>query len=218
MKSKKQLTHGSGQRGREQPMIIAIEGCVGTGKTTIAEGLAAVRGTELLLEDLSVVPFLEEFHRDPEGCALETEFAFLLQHFHQLRLAGRRAGEIISDFTITKDVLFAELNMKDDVEKRIFLDLFAILEKRLPPVALTVLLTASDELIVRRIRQRARSFELAMDPAYYRRLNSAYEAFFANHLGQILQIRADEYDFLADPKLFGWLSSEIDVRLKPTRK
>lgn len=199
-------------------MIIAIEGCVGTGKTTIAEGLAAVRGTELLLEDLSVVPFLEEFHRDPEGCALETEFAFLLQHFHQLRLAGRRAGEIISDFTITKDVLFAELNMKDDVEKRIFLDLFAILEKRLPPVALTVLLTASDELIVRRIRQRARSFELAMDPAYYRRLNSAYEAFFANHLGQILQIRADEYDFLADPKLFGWLSSEIDVRLKPTRK
>lgn len=218
MKSKTQSTHVSGERGREQPVIIAIEGCVGTGKTTIAEGLAAVRGTQLLMEDLSVIPFLEEFHRDPHGCALETEFAFLLQHFHQFRLAGLRGGEIISDFTITKDVLFAELNMTDDAEKTIFLDLFAILEKRLPPIALTVLLTASDELVLRRIRQRARSFELAMDPAYYRRLNSGYEAFFANHPGQVLQIRADEYDFLADPKLFGWLSSEIDSRLKRTVK
>src|SRR5439155_23446929 len=104
-----------GQRGRakEDITIIAFEGCVGAGKTTIAEGVAAVRATQLLLEDFSAVPFLEEFHRDPVGCALETEFAFLLQHYHQLRVAAQTGGEIITDFTFTKDPMFADMNMPD---------------------------------------------------------------------------------------------------------
>ncbi len=156
--------------------IIAIEGCVGAGKTTLAEGLAAVRATHLLLEDFSAVPFLDEFHRDPVGCALETEFAFLLQHYHQLRLAARATGELIADFTFAKDRLFAELNMTDEHERSIFFELFRLLEKRLPAVALTVFISASDELILDRIRQRARSFELATDPSYYRQLNTAYES------------------------------------------
>jgi deoxyguanosine kinase len=215
MKTKSQ-TSPPERSERSDLTIIAIEGCVGAGKTTLAEGLAAIRGTRLLLEDFSSVPFLEEFHRDPVGCALETEFAFLLQHYHQLRMAARHGGELIADFTFEKDLLFAELNMTNSEEKSIFVNLFRLLKSRLSAVRLTVLLTASDDLILRRIRDRARSFELATDPAYYRRLNSAYEAFFADYPGEILQIRADEYDFLADPKLFGWLSQEIDRRLRAT--
>src|SRR6266478_9556452 len=119
------------ERAKENSTIIAFEGCVGAGKTTIAEGLAAVRATQLLLEDFSAVPFLEEFHRDPVGCALETEFAFLLQHYHQLRLAAREAGEFVSDFAFAKDLVYAEMNMSDDRERSIFKDLFHVLEKRL---------------------------------------------------------------------------------------
>ena len=195
-------------------MIIAVEGCVGAGKTTLAEGLAAVRGTQLLLEDLSAVPFLEEFHRDPVGCAVETEFAFLLQHYHQIRLAARQRGELIADFTFAKDRLFAEMNMTGDHERAIFLDLFRLLETQLPAVALTIFISASDDLILHRIRQRARSFELATDPSYYRRLNAGYESFFAEYPGEILHVRADEVDFLGDPKLFRSLSCEIDDRLR----
>jgi deoxyadenosine/deoxycytidine kinase len=213
MKSKTQSVHVESEGSKQQPTIIAIEGCVGAGKTTLAEGLAALRGTRLLLEDFSAVPFLEEFYRDPIGCALETEFAFMLQHYHQLRLAGRLGGEIIADFTFVKDVLFAQLNMTDEDERSLFLKLFHLLEARLPSVALTVFISASDELILHRIRERGRSIELATDPAYYRRLNGGYEAFFAEYPGGTLQIRADEYDFLADPKLFAWLSNEIDQRL-----
>jgi deoxyadenosine/deoxycytidine kinase len=62
-------------------MLIAIEGCVGAGKTTIARGLADLRETRPLLEDFSAVPFLTAFYADPVGCALETEFSFLLQHY-----------------------------------------------------------------------------------------------------------------------------------------
>jgi deoxyadenosine/deoxycytidine kinase len=133
-----------------------------------------------------------------------------------LRLASRSGGEIIADFTFAKDVLFAQLNMSNEDERSLFLKLFDLLDARLPSVALTVFISASDDLILHRIRHRGRSIELATDPAYYRRLNSGYDAFFADYPGEILQIRADEYDFLADPKLFGWLSQEIDRRLHAT--
>src|SRR6266705_2447877 len=101
----------------ETVTIVSLEGCVGAGKTTLAEGVAAVRATRLLLEDFSAVPFLEEFHRDPVGSALETEFAFLLQHYHQLRLASREGREIITDFTFAKDLVFADMNMTDKQER-----------------------------------------------------------------------------------------------------
>ena len=211
MKKKQSPKHDGAREGN--PTIIAVEGCVGAGKTTLAQGLAAVRATQLLLEDFSAVPVLEEFHRDPVGCALETEFAFLLQHYHQLRLASRRGGEVIADFTFAKDQLFAELNMTEDRERSIFLDLFRLLQTRLPTVALTIFISASDELILHRIRQRGRSFELATDPSYYQRLNAGYESFFAGYPGATLRVRADDADFLANPTLFRELSSQIDGRL-----
>jgi deoxyadenosine/deoxycytidine kinase len=194
--------------------LIAIEGCVGAGKTTLAQGLAAFRGTHLLLEDFSAVPFLEEFHLDPVGCALETEFSFLLQHYHQLRIAARSGGEFIADFTFAKDLVFADMNMTDTDERSIFVELFRVLEKRLFPVALTVFISASDELILRRIQERGRPFETALEPAYYRQLNSKYHDFFATYSDTLLRVEADKLDFVADPRLFSWLSSEIDNRLQ----
>jgi deoxyadenosine/deoxycytidine kinase len=145
--------------GSQDVRLLSFEGCVGAGKTTLAEGIAAFRGTKLLLEDFSAVPFLEEFHRDPVGCALETEFAFLLQHYHQLRLAARRGGERITDFTFTKDPMFAAMNMGDDRARSIFMDLFHVLENRLPTVSLVVFISASDDLIPRAIAP-ARFFSL----------------------------------------------------------
>src|SRR5437660_12105856 len=105
------------RRAKENITIIAFEGSVGAGKTTLAEGVAAVRATRLLLEDFSAVPFLEEFHRDPIGAALETEFAFLLQHYHQLRLAARQSGDLITDFEFAKNLLYAEVNMYHDCDR-----------------------------------------------------------------------------------------------------
>jgi deoxyguanosine kinase len=66
-------------------MLIVIEGCVGAGKSTIAKGLAARRSSKLLLEDFDANPFLRAFYEDPVEHAIETEFAFLLLHFHQLK-------------------------------------------------------------------------------------------------------------------------------------
>src|SRR5437016_3656245 len=196
--------------------LIAIEGCTGAGKTTIARGLAGVRHSKLLIEDFSAVPFLEEFYRDPVGCALETEFAFLLQHYHQLRLAAREAGEFVSDFTFVKDLIFADMNIDDAAERAAFSNLHQLLSQRLPATRLTVFVSASDELILSRIEERGRSFELEADPSYYQRLNRGFEDFFASYAGAVFRLSADEMDFCRDPELFRWLSAEVDARLELT--
>jgi deoxyadenosine/deoxycytidine kinase len=52
-------------------MLIAIEGCVGVGKSTVARGLAAFRSSALLLENFESNPFLKAFYKDPVGTATE---------------------------------------------------------------------------------------------------------------------------------------------------
>lgn len=195
------------------PLQIAVEGCVGAGKTTIARGLATLRGSRLLLKDFSAVPFLAEFYSDPQGCATETEFSFLLQHYHQLRVAARDLSEFVSDFAIDKDLVFATMNIEDETERRVFVDLYGLLETRVPEVAVTIFVTASDELVLQRIRERGREFELGIDPAYYRRLNRVYKEFFADRGGRVISVSADEMDFCKDPTLFRWLSSRVDESL-----
>lgn len=194
--------------------MIAIEGCVGAGKTTIAHGLADFRKSRVLLEDFASVPFLKKFYADPVAFALETEFSFLLHHYHQLRVSAQDADEVVADFALEKDIVFADLNIADAAEREVFGDLFQLLAARVPKPHVTIFLSASDDLILRRIQGRAREIELAAPPDYYRRLNSAYESFFAHHAGPVIRVAVDEMDFCSDPNLYAWLAGEVDVSLQ----
>src|SRR5262245_31135365 len=139
-------------------MLIAIEGCLGAGKTTVARGLAALRDSRLLLEDFEANPFLRAFYADPSGAAIETEFSFLMLHFHQLKsiAALLPTREVIADFHLGKDVLYAELNLPDAGSRRVFSDLYDLCADQAPEPDLLIFLAASTELIVRRIQSRNR--------------------------------------------------------------
>ena len=73
-------------RFHNRAMYIAIEGCIGAGKTTVARALAHSRKAALLEEDFEANPFIRAFYKDPLKHALEVEFGFLLVHYHQLLL------------------------------------------------------------------------------------------------------------------------------------
>ena len=148
-------------------MLIAVEGCVGVGKTTVAKGLATLRGSKLLLEDFESNPFLRAFYKDPIGNAIETEFAFLLLHFHQLKsiATGLAALDVVADFHLGKDLLYAELNLNDSRTKKLFQELFERLAESIPSVDVMVYLSASTDLVVRRIRTRKRDFEMEIEDA-----------------------------------------------------
>jgi deoxyadenosine/deoxycytidine kinase len=65
--------------------LIAIEGPIGVGKTTLARKLAEYYQAELLLEEAEYNPFLPRFYQDPRSGALPTQLHFLFQRARQLK-------------------------------------------------------------------------------------------------------------------------------------
>lgn len=195
-------------------MLIAIEGCIGAGKSTIAKGLAEYRKSDLLLERFEEHPFLKLFYGNPSETATETEIAFLLLHYSQLRSLNCSAQrEIVADFHLSKDLLYAELNLTDSRAKTGFLQLYEFFAERVPSPTLLVYLSARTDLILERIRQRDRDFEAAVDPAYYARVNDAYDKLFVRYPGKKLSIPMEKWDFVKRPVLYQQLSALIDSQL-----
>jgi|SRR5579862_3183135 len=196
-------------------MLIAVEGCVGAGKSTVARGLAALRKSNLLLEDFEANPFLRAFYEDPTEHAVETEFAFLLLHFHQLKAQAVAASgqELIADFHLGKDLIYADLNLKETRARRVFTELYELCAERIPEPTLVIFLSATTDLLLQRIRARNRDFELEIDRDYCDAVNAAYESFFERYQGKKLRVRMDDWNFVEEPALYKKLASLIDGEL-----
>jgi deoxyadenosine/deoxycytidine kinase len=197
------------------PMLIAIEGCLGAGKSTVATGLAECRNSRLVLEAFEANPFLRAFYENPVEHAIETEFAFLLLHFHQLkdRTLADAGLEVIADFHLGKDLIYADLNLKDLLARRLFGQLYELCSERTPAPSLLIFLSAATDMLVQRTRARNRDFELGIDPEYYEAVNSAYENFFERYAGKKLRVSMEHWDFVKEPALYEKLSSLIDGEL-----
>ena len=113
-------------------MLIAVEGCIGTGKSTVAAGLARFRKSVPLLEAFELNPFLPQFYDNPKKYALETEFAFMFIHYHQLKRSLNEAHEeVLADFAFAKDLMYAELNLVNRKAKGVFRTLYDLLSRDL---------------------------------------------------------------------------------------
>jgi len=195
---------------------IAVEGCIGVGKTTWARALASARQGCLILEEFDKNPFLTAFYADPAGNVIETELQFLLTHYHQLKQFPKRANEtaeMFTDFTFFKDAIFAESNLIDPADKGMFDTLYSFLSAKLRAPDLVIYLRGSDRLILDRIRQRGRSTEMQADSAYFVRLNHAYERFFSRFNGPVSMIDADLFDCIKQPESVNGVSKVIDAAL-----
>jgi deoxyguanosine kinase len=164
---------------------IAIEGPIGVGKTALAERLAARLDATTVLEE-SDNPFLADFYNARPGSALQAQLFYLLsRHRQQLAL---RQGDLFSqstvaDYLFDKDKIFAYLNL-DDNELFIYQRLYDLLAKDVPSPDLVIYLQAPTDVLVRRLRDRAREMEsesLDPDDDYVREVNEAYQHFFFHY-------------------------------------
>lgn len=178
--------------------LIAIEGVIGVGKTTLARRLQPYFQAQVLLEVFEENPFLPLFYGDRERYAFQTQLFFLLSRYHQQRSlpAALQHSHVITDYTFAKDEIFAWLNLKDD-ELAMYGRVHEALAEKLPRPDLIVFLRADHEVLMRRITLRDRPYERDMDPDYIRHVAAAYEAWLA-HLddAQVLVIDTNELDFL----------------------
>ena len=173
-------------------MIVSVEGLIGSGKSTTARMLADRLSYPAVLEKTDVHPFLADFYADPARSALQTELAFVLLHYHQLRPLARETN-LVADFSPGKDLVFARMNLSGE-DLSIFEDLFEKLIGRLTPPALAVFLDLPIELLMRRIAQRGRPYELGIAVKYLERLKGFYRQNMSALATEVVIVRVSESD------------------------
>ena len=172
------------------PRFIAVEGCIGVGKTTLARNLAQLFNYDTLLEQPEHNPFLERFYRDPKSTALPTQLFFLFQRANQIQ--SLRQNDLfepvrVADFLMDKDQLFARVTLDDD-EFAIYRQVYDKLLIDAPRPDLVIYLQAPLNVLSERIRQRGIAAEQHISQEYLQALNDAYTEFFHYYDGAPLLI------------------------------
>jgi deoxyadenosine/deoxycytidine kinase len=194
---------------------IAIEGPIGVGKTSLAERMATRLDAAMILEDAEN-PFLADFYGGRPGSALQAQLFYLLSRHRQQ--IGMRQGDLfaqttVSDYLFDKDKIFAYLNL-DDNELFIYQRLFDLLSKDVPSPDLVIYLQAPTEVLVRRLRDRARDLDretLDPGPGYLRELNEAYQHFFFHYTSTpLLVVETSQLDLAGSDEALDDLIKQIN--------
>ena len=201
---------------------IAIEGPIGVGKTALAERLATRLDAALILEETEN-PFLADFYGGRAGAALQAQLFYLLNRHRQqltLRQGDLFAQTTIADYVFDRDKIFAYLNL-DDNELFIYQRLFDLLVRDVPPPDLVVYLQAPADVLIRRIRERAKERdtpEPLPQPAYIRELNEAYQHFFFHYSATpLLVVETSQVDLSASDAAVDDLLRQIRTMTRGTR-
>tara|TARA_B110001454_G_C12623096_1_gene393666 strand:- start:213 stop:854 length:642 start_codon:yes stop_codon:yes gene_type:complete len=178
---------------------IAIEGTIGVGKTSLAKLLAERLEGRLVLEKFDENPFLEEFYKNPDHYAFQTQLWFLLSRYRQqqdLQQMDLFTSALISDYMFVKDRLFAALNLNDN-EMKLYDMVARILEKNIVQPDLVIFLQSDTERLMENIKKRGRDYEVSMDWKYIDALNQIYnEYFFRYDKSPLLIINSNDIDFV----------------------
>lgn len=150
-------------------MVKRIEVCgnIASGKTTLVRAFENA-GYACIFEDFSKIAYLDDFYKNPCEFAFETEIAFTLQHYHQIRKNVTESA--IADFSLANDYAFALTTLSKEE--------FVVYEKMIEyivnkvgiPEKIIFLDTSASELL-NRIGARGRENEKSISIDY---LNNVY--------------------------------------------
>jgi len=193
---------------------IAIEGNIGSGKTTLATMLANEMDARLVLEQFADNPFLPKFYSDPEKHAFPLELFFMAERYHQLKNLKEQdlfKPQIVSDYFFVKSKLFAQNNLKKD-EMQLFNRLFDIMLSSLSKPDLLVYLYSDVVRLQQNIKNRGRDFEQNISGEYLQNIQDKYLDFLRKQSDfPVLLLDVTNVDFVADKNIYDKIGELIFV-------
>ena len=197
--------------------FIAIEGNIGSGKTTLVRKLAQDFQAHLLLEQFADNPFLPKFYKFPEQNAFPLELFFMAERYHQLK--NQKEQDLfqpltISDYFFMKSKLFAQNNLQSD-EQQLFNRLFEIMLSSLSVPDLLIYLYADISRLQQNIKKRGRFFEQDISDVYLQNIQNRYLDYLRKQNSfPVLILDVSHVDFKTEQIVYEKIKKLIDCKYK----
>lgn len=198
------ITRHSLQAEKENPFssfnYIAIEGNIGSGKTSLATMIAEDFNGKLILERFADNPFLPKFYKDQHRYAFPLEMSFLADRYQQFTDDTSQPdlfkNFMVSDYDIFKSLIFARVTLGED-EFRLYRKLFDIMYKEVIKPDIYVYLYQDTERLLQNIRKRGRKYEQDIPDNYLEKINKGYFDFIRTHQYEnVLILDISDLDFV----------------------
>ena len=188
------------ERRSEPPRhrYIVVEGPIGVGKTTLVKALARRTAARTVYEIVEENPFLANFYQERTKFAFQTQLFFLLSRFKQQQDLFQQdlfSQVTVSDYLFAKDRIFASITL-DPNELSLYERIYQHLGPQVMKPDLVVYLQARQEVLLARIKKRAREFERRFDADYLAELARTYNDFFHRYdETPLLIVNTSEVDY-----------------------
>jgi deoxyadenosine/deoxycytidine kinase len=179
-------------------MRIEICGGIGSGKTSFATLLGS-HGYYHILENFKVNPFWQPFYSNPNKYNFETEITFLLQHYHDIKIAYSKSNRIVCDFSFYQDLAYAKMGLHGN-RLKIFENIFLEGMSEVGQPDLLICLRCDAEILLKRIKNRKRHEEDLINIEFLSVLNEYIylEADKLSQTNRVIYIDSKKYDFVSN--------------------
>lgn len=198
--------------------LIAIEGNIGAGKTTLCHRIHKDFNCRLVLEQFADNPFLPFFYENQERYAFPVELFFMTERHKQLQeqtQADLFQELIVADYFFLKTLLFAKNNLNSE-EYRLFQRLFHILNNSFPRPDLIVFLHRSVDNLLENIKKRGRDYEQDITAEYLQGIQETYYDYFrTDNKTPILIIDVERLDFQNNQEDYDLIVEAMKKKYRP---
>jgi deoxyadenosine/deoxycytidine kinase len=192
---------------------IAIEGNIGSGKTSLATRISQDFNAKLILEQFEDNSFLPKFYEDQARYAFPLELSFLAERYQQLKdlLSNQDLFKdfTISDYFINKSLIFSRKTLQSE-EYKLYHKLFEIISQMIPQPDLLVYLYSSVERLQANIKKRDRSYEQNIEDNYLENIQESYFEFIRHQENmRILIVDTNNIDFVNTPQHYKMITDAL---------
>lgn len=188
------------------PNYIAIAGNMGAGKSSLVDFLCKKFGHTPFFEPNDLNPYLDDFYKNMEGFAFQSQMFFLVQKFkiHQEMAADRGGAVLVQDRTIFEDAEIFCTNLyrtrkmaKRDYET--YMAMYRTILNAIPRPKVLIYLHCSVRTLTQRIARRGRASEKAIPVEYIKQLDKLYRSWVQNYsMSPLVTIETEKIDYLED--------------------
>ena len=204
-----------------QLQLIAIEGNIGAGKTTLSKMISNDFNAKLVLERFADNPFLPKFYEDQSRYAFPLEMSFLADRYQQFMDDTSQfdlfKNFMVSDYDIFKSLIFAKVTLQKE-EYNLYRKVFNFMYKEVKKPEIYLYLYQNTERLLANIKKRGRDYEQNIDPGYLEKINRGYLDFIKSHPSQnSVIVDMGELDFVHNPKDYEFILERLEDNILSTK-